>query len=119
MEAPLIHEEKIEIHDWRDRCGSDERFSRGEILGPTEKDQRYGSGRKYVIEFRAAAQFAHVSKLFLSEKKDLMQTYAYAEGMAAAIGVDGEKQVIWYSVAFQDSRVQNCWMRSKALLMIS
>ena len=46
MEAPLIHEEKIgEIHDWRDRCGSDERFSRGDS-GPTEKDQRYGSSRK-------------------------------------------------------------------------
>ena len=92
MEAPLIHEEKIEKSMTGEIGVDPTSVSPEEILGRLKKISDTGAAGKYVIEFRAAAQFAHVSKLFLSEKKDLMQTYAYAEGMAAAIGVDGEKQ---------------------------
>lgn len=92
LEAPLIHEEKLE-KTMNGEIGEDPMaVSPEEILARLKKISDIGAEGKFVIDFRVAAQFAHVNKLFLSEKKDLMQTYAFAEGMAAAIGADGEKQ---------------------------
>ena len=77
MEAPLIHEEKME-KTMSGEIGEDPTaVSPEEILARLKKISDTGAAGKFVIDFRVAAQFAHVNKLFLSEKKDLMQDVCF------------------------------------------
>lgn len=91
MESPLVFEEKME-QEMLGEIGIDpETVSAEEILAHLKKVSDSGAAQEGVIEFQAAMDFAQVNKLFLSSKKDLMQAYAMAEGMMAAIGSRDEK----------------------------
>lgn len=96
MESPLIHEEEITESMINEIEVNPEEMSAEDILAHLKKISDAGAKHEEVIEFQAAMQFAHVNKMFLSDKKDLMQSYAYAEGMAAAIGTNGEKTEVAY-----------------------
>ena len=96
MESPLIHEEEITKSMVNEIEVNPEEMSAEDILAHLKKISDAGTKHEEVIEFQAAMQFAHVNKMFLSDKKDLMQSYAYAEGMAAAIGTNGEKTEVAY-----------------------
>ncbi|WP_071440874.1 TldD/PmbA family protein [Traorella massiliensis] len=96
MESPLIHEEEITESMVNEIEVNPEEMSAEDILAHLKKISDAGAKHEEVIEFQAAMQFAHVNKMFLSDKKDLMQSYAYAEGMAAAIGTNGEKTEVAY-----------------------
>ena len=96
MESPLIHEEEITKSMVNEIEVNPEEMSAEDILAHLKKISDTGAKHEEVIEFQAAMQFAHVNKMFLSDKKDLMQSYAYAEGMAAAIGTNGEKTEVAY-----------------------
>ena len=49
---------------------------------------------EYMIECMANAQSTHVCKMFLTEKRDMCQSYVYSEGTAVAIvNRDGNNQV--------------------------
>ena len=96
MESPLIHEEEITKSMVNEIEVNPEEMSAEDILAHLKKISDAGAKHEEVIEFQAAMQFAHVNKMFLSDKKDLMQSYAYAEGMAAAIGTNGEKTEVAY-----------------------
>ena len=96
MESPLIHEEEITKSMVNEIEVNPEEMSAEDILAHLKKISDAGAKHEEVIEFQAAMQFAHVNKMFLSDKKDLMQSYAYAEGMAAAIGTNCEKSEVAY-----------------------
>ena len=96
MESPLIHEEEITKSMVNEIEVNPEEMSAEDILAHLKKISDAGAKHEEVIEFQAAMQFAHVNKMFLSDKKDLMQSYAYAEGMAATIGTNGEKTEVAY-----------------------
>ena len=96
MESPLIHEEEITKSMVNEIEVNPEEMSAEDILAHLKKISDAGAKHEEVIEFQAAMQFAHVNKMFLSDKKDLMQSYAYAEGMAVAIGTNGEKTEVAY-----------------------
>lgn len=96
MESPLIHEGEITESMVNEIEVNPEEMSAEDILAHLKKISDAGAKHEEVIEFQAAMQFAHVNKMFLSDKKDLMQSYAYAEGMAAAIGTNGEKTEVAY-----------------------
>lgn len=96
MESPLIHEEEITKSMVNEIEVNPEEMSAEDILAHLKKISDAGAKHEEVIEFQATMQFAHVNKMFLSDKKDLMQSYAYAEGMAAAIGTNGEKTEVAY-----------------------
>ncbi|WP_294562728.1 TldD/PmbA family protein [uncultured Traorella sp.] len=96
MESPLIHEEEMTKIMMNEIEVNPEEMSAEDILAHLKKISDAGAKHEGVIEFQAAMQFAHVNKMFLSDKKDLMQSYAYAEGMAAAIGSNGEKTEMAY-----------------------
>lgn len=96
MESPLIYEEKIEKQMLGEIQIDPEEVSAEEILGHLKKVSDEGASYENVIEFQAAMDFARVNKMFLSSKKDLMQSYAIAEGMMAAIGSKNEKTDMAY-----------------------
>ena len=96
MESPLIHEEKI-VKEMLGEIGVDpDTISAQEILDHLKKISDEGAKHEGVIEFMAGMSFAHVNKMFLSNNKDLMQSYAYAEGMIGAIGTNGIKTEMAY-----------------------
>lgn len=91
MESPLIQEEVI-VKDMFGEIEIDPNtVSAEDILAHLKKVSDAGAAHEGIIEFQAAMDFAHVNKMFLSGKKDLMQSYAYAEGMMAAIGSANER----------------------------
>ncbi|MGN0314421.1 MAG: TldD/PmbA family protein [Fusicatenibacter sp.] len=92
MESPLLHEEAITQAMTNEISLDPETLSAGEILDHLKKISDSGAAHEGILEFQAAMDFAHVSKMFLSSSKDLMQSYAYAEGMEAAIGTGNGKQ---------------------------
>ena len=73
-----------------------ESISANEILDHLKQISDVGAKHEGIIEFMASMSFAHVNKMFLSNKKDLMQSYAYAEGMVGAIGTNGVKSDMAY-----------------------
>ena len=91
MESPLIHEEEMEKEMVGEIEINPEEVSAEEILAHLKKVSDAGAAHEGIIEFQATMQFAHVNKMFLSMKKDLMQSYAFAEGMTAAIGAGNGK----------------------------
>ncbi len=96
MESPLICEEAIVKEMLGEIEVDDQEVSAQEILAHLKKVSDAGAKHEGILEFMAAMDFAHVNKMFLSSKKDLMQSYAYAEGMIGALGVKGEKQDMAY-----------------------
>lgn len=96
MESPLIHEEEMEKEMVGEIGINPESVSAEEILSCLKKVSDAGASHEGIIEFQAGMQFAHVNKMFLSVKKDLMQSYAFAEGMAAAIGAGNGKTDMAY-----------------------
>ena len=49
-----------------------------------------------LIECMVSAQSTHISKLFLTEKRDLTQSYVYSEGVIIPFASDGEKTTNGY-----------------------
>lgn len=96
MDSPLIHEEEVTKSMTNEIEINPEEMSAQDILAHLKKISDAGAKHEGIIEFQAAMQFAHVNKMFLSDKKDLMQSYAYAEGMAAAIGSGNNKTDVSY-----------------------
>ena len=96
MESVLIHEEEITRSMTNEIETDPEEMSAQDILAHLKRVSDAGAKHEGIIEFQAAMQFAHVNKMFLSAKKDLMQSYAYAEGMAAAIGSGNNKTEMAY-----------------------
>lgn len=91
MDSPLIHEETIAKEMMGEILVDPKEVSAEDILAHLKKVSDTGAAHESVIEFQVSMDFAHVNKMFLSAKKDLMQSYAFAEGMMAAIGSNGEK----------------------------
>ena len=55
---------------------------------------------EHMIECSLSAQSTHICKMFLTEKRDLCQSYVYSEGMLAAVlSRDGNTQVSYDSVS--------------------
>ena len=96
MESPLIHEEEITKEMLGEIEVDPESISASEILDHLKLISDAGAKHEGIIEFMASMSFAHVNKMFLSNKKDLMQSYAYAEGMVGAIGTNGVKSDMAY-----------------------
>ena len=96
MESPLIYEEEITKEMLGEIEVDPESISASEILDHLKQISDNGAKHEGIIEFMASMSFAHVNKMFLSNKKDLMQSYAYAEGMVGAIGTNGEKSDMAY-----------------------
>lgn len=96
IETPLIHEEKIEKEMVGEIQNDAETISPEEILNHLKNISDCGAKHDQVIEFMASMSFAHVNKMFLSNKKDLMQSYCYAEGMIAALGSNQVKTEMAY-----------------------
>lgn len=96
MESPLIREEQIEKEMVGEIKINPEEVSADEILAHLKNVSDKGAANDGIIEFQASMQFAHVNKMFLSKNKDLMQSYAFAEGMAAAIGAGNDKTDMAY-----------------------
>lgn len=91
MESPLIFEEQMG-QEMLGEVGIDPNTVSAEnILGHLKNVSDKGAAHEGIIEFQAAMDFARVNKMFLSAKKDLMQSYAIAEGMMAAIGSREDK----------------------------
>ncbi len=96
MESPLIHEEALE-RTMAGEVGMDpHEVSPEEILAHLKRISDAGAAHEGVIEFQALAAFTQVNKLFLSEQKELLQSYAYAEGMETVIGAGNGKQDMAY-----------------------
>ncbi len=91
MDSPLVHEEAIIKEMTGEVLVDPTEVSAEDILAHLKKVSDSGAAHEGVIEFQVSMDFAHVNKMFLSAKKDLMQSYAFAEGMMAAIGSNGEK----------------------------
>ena len=96
MESPLILEEQMEKEMVGEIEINPEEVSAEDILAHLKKVSDKGAAHEGIIEFQAAMQFAHVNKMFLSKNKNLMQSYAFAEGMAAAIGAGNDKTDMAY-----------------------
>ena len=96
MESPLILEEQMEKEMVGEIEINPEEVSAEDILAHLKKVSNKGAAHEGIIEFQAAMQFAHVNKMFLSKNKNLMQSYAFAEGMAAAIGAGNDKTDMAY-----------------------
>lgn len=96
MESPLVYEEKIEREMTGEIKVNPEEVSAQEILAHLKKVSDAGAANEGIIEFQVSMQFAHVNKMFLSSKKDMMQSYAFAEGMAAAVGAGNDKTDMAY-----------------------
>lgn len=96
MESPLIYEEEITKEMLGEIEVDPESISASEILDHLKQISDAGAKHEGIIEFMASMSFAHVNKMFLSNKKDLMQSYAYAEGMIGAIGTNGVKSDMAY-----------------------
>ena len=96
MESPLILEEQMEKEMVGEIEINPEVVSAEDILAHLKKVSDKGAAHEGIIEFQAAMQFAHVNKMFLSKNKNLMQSYAFAEGMAAAIGAGNDKTDMAY-----------------------
>ena len=96
MESPLIHEEKT-VQEMLGEIEIDpEIVSSEEILGKLKHISDLGAKHPGIIEFMARMSFARVNKMFLSTNKDLMQSYAFAEGMIGALGTNGTKTNMTY-----------------------
>ena len=55
---------------------------------------------EYMIECIANAQSTHISKMFLTENRDMCQSYVYSEGAAVAVvSREGRNQVGYYGVS--------------------
>ncbi len=91
LDSPFIHEEAITKEMTGEILVDATEVSAEDILAHLKKVSDAGASHEGVIEFQVSMDFAHVNKMFLSAKKDLMQSYAFAEGMMAAIGSNGEK----------------------------
>ncbi len=96
MESPLIHEEIITQEMLGDIEIDPENISSEEILNKLRTISDLGAKNPGVIEFMARMSFARVNKMFLSSSKDLMQSYAIAEGMIGALGTNGTKTNMTY-----------------------
>lgn len=73
-----------------------ETVSAEEILSHLRKLCDAGAAHEGILEFQSTVSFARVNKLFLSSKKDLMQSYAFSEGSLSAIGTENGKQNMSY-----------------------
>jgi len=79
MESPLVQEEAI-AKTMQNEIGIDpETVSAEEILSHLRKLCDAGAAHEGILEFQSTVSFARVNKLFLSSKKDLMQSYAFSE----------------------------------------
>ena len=96
MESPFIYEEEISKEMLGKIEVDPESVQSSEILDCLKQISDAGAKHEGIIEFMASMSFAHVNKMFLSNKKDLMQSYAYAEGMIGAIGTNGVKSDMAY-----------------------
>lgn len=96
MESPFIYEEEISKEMLGKIEVDPESIQSSEILDCLKQISDAGAKHEGIIEFMASMSFAHVNKMFLSNKKDLMQSYAYAEGMIGAIGTNGVKSDMAY-----------------------
>ena len=96
MESPFIYEEEISKEMLGEIEVDPESIQSSEILDCLKQISDAGAKHEGIIEFMASMSFAHVNKMFLSNKKDLMQSYAYAEGMIGAIGTNGVKSDMAY-----------------------
>lgn len=97
MESPLIHEEQMEKEMVGEIGINPKEVSAKDILAHLKKVSDAGAAHEGIIEFQAMMQFAQVNKMFLSKKKDLLQSYAFAEGMATAIGAANGKTDMAYN----------------------
>ena len=96
MESPLVQEEAI-AKTMQNEIGIDpETVSAEEILSHLRKLCDAGAAHEGILEFQSTVSFARVNKLFLSSKKDLMQSYAFSEGSLSAIGTENGKQNMSY-----------------------
>ncbi len=96
MESPLIYEETIEQEMISEVQVDPNEVSAEEILAHLKKVSDWGAVHEGIIEFEAGMSFAHVNKMFLSTRKDLMQGYVIAEGMMLAIGSANDKTDMAY-----------------------
>ena len=71
-------------------------ISSEEIIRKLKDISDLGAKNPGIIEFMARISFARVNKMFLSTSKDLMQSYAFAEGMVGALGTNGKNTNMTY-----------------------
>ena len=76
MESPLVQEEAITKTMQNEIEIDPETVSAEEILSHLRKLCDAGAAHEGILEFQSTVSFARVNKLFLSSKKDLMQSYA-------------------------------------------
>ena len=72
MESPLIYEEEITKEMLGEIEVDPESISASEILDHLKQISDAGAKHEGIIEFMASMSFAHVNKMFLSNKKDLI-----------------------------------------------
>ena len=54
---------------------------------------RMGEQSEELVECMANAQSTHICKLFLTENRDMSQSYVYSEGAAAAVAMRAKKPI--------------------------
>ena len=69
----------------------------GKLISISDKGMEMGSN---VIECIARAQSTHISKMFLTQNRDLRQAYVYSEGIVAAVvSADGKVKEDYKSIS--------------------
>lgn len=90
--TPMIIEEELSLLEEKEVQIPPEKISTREILERLAKLSDEGVNMdKRVLEFGAAFSLVHVSKMFLSRKRNLKQSYIYSEGSLMALVRQGNK----------------------------
>ena len=63
----------------------------GRLIEKLDAVSREGAGRDGVVDCSVSAQCTHISKMYLTEKTDMRQSYVYAEGGVAVVASNGDR----------------------------
>ncbi|MER1993788.1 MAG: TldD/PmbA family protein, partial [Eubacteriales bacterium] len=101
-ETGLLPDEPLEIFTEMEtgRMPEDEDISAlvDRLTAISDKGMEQGKARSLnLIDFNVRASSTHVCKMFLTEHRDLRQSYVYSEGMAAALVAGKEKTDFAYT----------------------
>lgn len=89
---PLITEEKIEDEFYGDIVSHPKEISSKEIINRLNRIKDKGMNlSKKLIDLRVRYEWAHVSKMFISSKKSLKQSYVWSQGYIIPIMKNEEK----------------------------
>lgn len=90
-EEPLQFSAEMETEEMPENCDLEK------LVKFFSKLSEEGVSHPDIVECVANASSTHISKMFMSQKRDMRQSYVISEGMVAAIGMRDGKSVQGYS----------------------